>query len=109
RDEASELGRWVGVAEEGLDVGTVGHGNVVVVPGNGDIEERLEDAALGREQPVHGGGRYVGERADGVDRRGPITTFQEQLACRVDDRGPSESGAGLTAVDLCLPVRLVRC
>ncbi len=36
--------------------------------------------------------------ADRLDRRGSVATFEEQTSGCIDDRGPGETGPGLTAV-----------
>ena len=60
-----------------------------------DVEERLEDAVLRREQPVDGGRWDVGQLADGLHRRRPVAALEEELARRLDDGGAGQAGPGL--------------
>src|SRR2546423_7767070 len=51
--EARQLVERVWVGEEGADLWAVEHGNRLVVAGDREVEDGLEDAELRGEQPVH--------------------------------------------------------
>ena len=95
RDETRQLVRRVRIGEERSNVWAIRQRHRLVVTDDRHVEDGLEDPALRREQPVHGGWRHVGEGADGIDRRGPVAAFEEQGPGGVDDRGPRQAGPGL--------------
>ena len=83
--------------EEGGHFGPLGHRDRLVVAGDGDVEQRLEDPELRREQAVHGRSGDIGPVADGVDGRRRVAALGEEDPGRVDHGSTGEPGAGLTS------------
>ena len=96
-DKARQLALRVWIGEQRSNVRAICQRSCLIVTDDRDVEEGLEDPALGREQSVHRGRRDVRDGADGLDRRGPVAAFEEQSPGGVDDRGPSQAGPGLAA------------
>ena len=61
-DKARQLVLRVWIGEERSNVWAIGQRNCLIVTDDRDVEEGLEDPALGREQSVHRGRRDVRER-----------------------------------------------
>src|SRR5581483_1360044 len=60
-----------------------------------DVEHRLEDPELRREQPVHRRRGRVRAVADRLHGRGGIPALEEQLSGRVDNGRVRTAGSGL--------------
>jgi len=88
----------VRVREKRADMGPVLHRDGLVVTGDGDVEQCLEDPELGREQPVHRRRRDIRQLADGLNRRPGITTFGEQRPGSLHDRSTSQASPRLAAL-----------
>src|SRR5512134_2320064 len=85
--------------EKRLNLGSIGHGSVLVVADDGHVEERLEDSELRREQPIDGCQWDVGGLADRFDRCRSVATLEEQVVCRLYDSGSRQARSGLVRLD----------